>query len=134
MAATLPSKAVDDDAGKMRVAVYSRLFEGYSNEALAYMARIACERCDWFPTPRQCLDILANYRSPTSDREIALGYCHDFTQRHFEFWLSRISDGTADQATIMEPPEQWRRIAVERGYLRFVPPDRYVVRKKPEAA
>lgn len=117
--ATLPSKAQDDTSGKMRFAVYSSLLADYSNEALAYMARRACAELDWFPTPRQCLSLLDDYRPPVSDKDQALALCHRFWQGRFEDFTAAITDGSADQAMIDAAPIRWRRIAMERGLLRY---------------
>lgn len=135
MAATLPSKAIDDDSGKMRVAVYTRILEGHSNDALSYMALRACSELDWLPTPRQCLELLQQYRPPTSDRDRALMLCHHFWQGRFEDFIADLQAGTADQSTVDAAPLRWRSIAMERGYLRFMPDEnRYVIRKKRETA
>lgn len=130
MAATLPSKATDEDSGKMRVAVYSRLLGDFSNHALAYMARKALETLDWFPTPRQCLEILQGYRPPLTEKDEALQLCHHFWQGRFEDWHTAVRDGTADQATIDNAPKQWRMIAMERGLLRLMPDGSFVLRRK----
>lgn len=120
LAATLPSKGATMDAAKKRLAVYVRFLGEYSNEALAFMASRACETLDWFPTPRQCLDILRAYRPSESDRERALGFCRHFAQRQMEAFLARLRNGEADQADIDSQPRQWRMVAVEQGYLRWL--------------
>jgi hypothetical protein len=124
MAATLPSKSIDDLSGKMRVAVYHSLLAGHSNEALAYMARRACETLDWFPTPRQCLDLLAEYRPPESPQSAALRLCHDYTHETFDRWLTNMRAGQP----IGDVPDQWKRIAVEQGVLRRLSDGSYVNR------
>lgn len=124
MAATLPSKALDETAGKMRVAVYGSLLSGYSNEALAFMARQACKTLDWFPTPRQCLDLIADYRPPVSDQETALRLCQDYTVGKFDSWFENVSAGQP----IGDVPAQWVRIAVERGVLRRLEDGSHVCR------
>ena len=131
MAATLPSKNIDDDGGKMRAAVYCKLLEGHSNEALAYMARTACETLDWFPTPKQCLSILEQYRTPDSPRAVALQQCHTFTQRQFEDWIALLKAGDASAAAINSVPDRWRRIAYEQDVLRRLPDGSYALRTTP---
>lgn len=119
MAATLPSKTVDDHTGKMRTAVYARILGGYSNDALAYMARTACETLDWFPTPRQCLEILKGYTSPISDRERALMLCSAYSQVRFDDWIARLERGEVSQNEVDTIHERWRLMAWERGLLRL---------------
>lgn len=124
LAATLPSRNIDDEAGRKRFAVYVSLLGGYSWEAIAHMAREACRRHDWFPTPKQCLDIISEYRPPVSDREIALRLCQDFTTAQFDRWLANVGNGQP----IGDVPEQWKRIAVEQGAIRRLSDGNYVSR------
>jgi len=131
IAATLPRQSVDDEAGEKRTAVYTSLLSGFSNRALAYMARKACETLDWFPTPRQCLEILQGYNAPPSEKDTALALCHRFWQGKFEDWIAAVKDGNVDQETIDNAPLQWRKIAMERGFLRWIEEEcRYVIRRK----
>jgi hypothetical protein len=124
MNATLPSKNTDDETGKMRASVYFSILSGYTNEALAFMARRACTTLDWFPTPKQCLEILADYRAPVSEQANAILTCQQFTQDAFDTWLANVSDGQP----IGDVPDQWKRIAAERGVLRLMQDGGYVIR------
>lgn len=124
MAAALPSKGLDEQTGKKKAAVYASLLGGQPNEALAYMARTACMTLDWFPTPRQCLDIIADYRPPVSDQEIAIRLCQDYTANQFDRWIANLSDGQP----VGDVPEQWKRIAVEQGAMKRLSDGSYVSR------
>jgi len=124
MAAALPSKGLDDISGKMKVAVYASLLGGFSSEALAFMARTACQTHNWFPTPRQCLEIIADYRPPETDQETALRLCQAYTSETFERWIGNVIDGQP----IGDVPDQWKRIAVEQGALRRLSDGSYVSR------
>lgn len=131
MAATLPSKSVDDESGKMRVAVYSKILGDFSNEALAYMARRACTELDWFPTPRQCLEILRDHRPEVTEKQRALQFCHNFWQGKYEDFILALKTDTIDQDAVDTVPHQWKMIAVEQGYLRYFPEDgRYAIRAR----
>lgn len=131
LGATLPSKAQDDESGKMRFAVYSSILSEYSNEALAYMARRACAELDWFPSPRQCIELADQYRPPVSEKEQALALCHRFFQGKFEDFIFELENGIAEQETVDSVPLRWRKIAMERGYLRWIQEEqRYVIRRK----
>ncbi|WP_084733014.1 hypothetical protein [Sphingobium chungbukense] len=131
MAATLPSKSTDDESGKMRVAVYSKILGAYSNEALAYMARRACSEMQWFPTPRQCLELVRQYQPPVSEKVEALALCHRFWEGKFDDFIFELEQGIAQQEMIDAAPLNWRKIAMERGFLRWVPEgDRYMIRHK----
>jgi hypothetical protein len=124
MDATLPTRKSDDLNGEMRTTVYVSLLTGYSDEALAHMVRTACATLDWFPSPRQCLAILADYRPPASDRDTALRLCHDFAENTFSRWMANVADGQP----IGDAPERWFRIAVEQGVMRRLADGKYVSR------
>ncbi len=129
MAATLPSKSVDDESGKKRVAVYSAILGEFSNDAIAYMARRACAELDWFPTPRQCLNMLQDYRPPATEKQQALQLCYRFWQGRFEDFILALKTDTIDQDAVDTVPGQWKRIAVEQGYLIYLPEEgRYLLR------
>lgn len=128
--ATLPSKNVDGETGQMRTAVYTSLLADYSDGALAFMARKACATLDWFPTPKQCIDILSQYRAPRSDKETALALCHSFAQRRFEEFIWSLETGKATNDAILAVPDQWRRIAIERCLLRAMPDGSFVIRDR----
>ena len=130
LAATLPRQGTDEETGEKRTAVYARILGGYSNDALAYMARKACETLNWFPTPKQCLDILQGYRAPTSEKDQALSLCHRFQQGRFEEFVADLQADRATQDDVDAAPLQWRKIAMERGHLRWIEEQqRYVIRR-----
>jgi len=116
--ATLPTQASDEVSGQQRTAVYARILGDYSNEALAYMTERVCRELDWFPTPRQCLAILADYQPPATRKDKALHLCAQHTQSNFEEWLQALRAG--DTVELDGKPERWLRIATEQGYLRCV--------------
>src|SRR5882757_3465089 len=119
LAATLPSKNLDDDAGKDRFAVYVRMLEGYTDAALIFMSKRAVQSLDWFPTPRQCLEILKQYLPPLSDRATAKHYCQAFWQARMEQFHHDLRFSVVDQAIIDAQPDQWKRIADNLGLLRW---------------
>jgi len=116
--ATLPSKNIEEQSGQMRTAVYARILGGYTKEALAYMTERVCRELDWFPTPRQCLEILESYRAPASRKDKALQICAQHTQAKFDEWIASLRKGESVELT--GKPERWLRIAETQGYLRCV--------------
>lgn len=112
--AMLPRRAQDDAGGELRTSAYLSLLTEYSDEALAFMVREACRRLDWFPTAKQLLAILVEYRAPASEQSIALLECERFADAAFERWIDNIRDGQP----IGDVPDKWVRIAVERGHMR----------------
>ena len=118
IAATLPSKNTDEVSGQMRTAVYARILGGYTKDALSYMTERVCRELDWFPTPRQCLAILEDYRPRATRKDKALTICAKHTQARFDEWVMALRAGEpADLETV---PDRWLRIAYEQGYLRCV--------------
>lgn len=114
LAATLPAKNVDDDAGRRRFAVYVTVLQPHPADAIAYMARRAVETLDWFPTPRQCLDLIGEFRRPSSEREATLRLCSAYAVDALERWLAAVRAG----GDVGDVPNQWQRIAVEQGVMR----------------
>lgn len=114
LAATLPTQGHAEETGQLRFAVYTSILAGWSNEALAYMARECCKRLRWFPVPVQMLEILTEYRPPVTERETVLQLCARFRGGEMERWL----DNLREDQPIGDVPESWKRIAVEQGPLR----------------
>ena len=115
--ATLPAKNVEEQSGQMRTAVYARILGGYTKEALSYMTQRVCRELDWFPTPHQCLDILADYNPPVSRKDKALRICANHTQARFDEFIEALRK--KDKIDLTNKPERWLRIATEQGYLKF---------------
>lgn len=139
LAATLPSKNTDEASGRDRAAVYFRMLGHYTDQAIAYMAKRVCAELDWFPTPHQCLTILAAYEAPTSDKERARMLCRAYWQYQMESFHAALRDGPVDQAIIDAKPDQWKRIAENAGLLRwndgaFVQRFRPITEQRAEAA
>ena len=129
LAATLPSLAQDFESGAKRMAVYAKILGEFSDNALAYMSREAIRRLDWFPTPHQCLQILAEYRE-TTQREQALRLVHNWASSKFHAWIDGIRADAVSQADIDGAPDQWKRVAAERCILRRMDDGSYTVRRK----
>jgi hypothetical protein len=117
--ATLPSKSLDLEGGKKKFAVYIRLLAGRTTDELSYLSRRACAEHDWFPTPRQCLEILKGYQVGISLNEQARRKLQDIASLHFDAFVEKLKNELCAQQWIDKFPEQWRRIAVEKGYLKL---------------
>lgn len=122
--AMFPRQAQSEASGELRTAGYLALLMGHSNAALSYMVREACRQFNWFPTAKQLLDILAEYRAPQSEQAVALLECERFAHAAFGTWFENVSAGQP----IGDVPEQWCRIAVERGVVRRLSDGSYVSR------
>ena len=123
--ATLPSKNTDEQSGQMRTAVYARILGGYTKEALSYMTERVCKELDWFPTPRQCLQILDSYTPRTTKKDKALLICSNHTQARFEEFIMSLR--CREPVDLTDKSERWLRIAEDHGYLRIVDGE-YIVR------
>lgn len=131
MTAALPRQAQDKSAGERKLTVYAAIIGKFSDEAIAFMARRACETLNWFPTPNQCLDILETYSAAPGERDMALHHCQRFWQGRLEAFLAALKVREADQAMVDEVPEQWRMIAMEKGYLRRWDDGSFTIRPRP---
>lgn len=120
MESTLPSKAIDTDAGKERTTVYLASLGHYPEDAIAWMVKEACQRLDWFPTVKQCLALLAEYdrKRPPTEKTLALMDSRKFIEQRFETWLGWCKDGDIRAIDIVGIPDHWKRVAVERGFLK----------------
>lgn len=127
LSATLPSRNTDVETAKMRFAVYARMLAGHSNAALAFMAQEACKNFDWFPTPRQCLEILERYVRPASNRDVALHLVHQYRAAKFDEWIDRIPEMT--DAEINAAPDRWKAIADCRMLIRRTDDGSYIKRR-----
>jgi hypothetical protein len=127
IAATLPSRAIDDESGKRRFAVYVSLLSGHTNDALANMARQACAALDWFPTPKQCLELAGDMPRPgNADAARAIRDCEQFSHESFKRWI----DGLPDADEIGDVPTRWIDIAIARNLIRRMPDKSLIIRRK----
>lgn len=120
----LPRRGQDDETGERRTAGYLALLAGQTSGALSFMVREACKRFIWFPTAKELLDILAEYRPPQPEQALALIECERFADQAFARWIANIADGQP----VGDVPEQWMRIAVERGQMRRLEDGTFVSR------
>lgn len=119
MRAALPSRAVDEQDGMKRLAVYVRLLRPFSEAALAHMARRACEELDWFPSARWCVAAAQSYPAPAKARSTALALSQRYHQDRFVNWLRFLRAGPVDQAEIDAAPKRHQQIAEVQGLLRW---------------
>ena len=109
--ATMPSRSDDIDTGRLRFTIYRRMLGDYSNDALQFMVFHAFERHTFFPSVKDCLEILREYQPPPLPRDNVLRLCQISASIRLDAWLARIEDGTATQSEIDAAPEAWKRIA-----------------------
>lgn len=120
--ATMNSRADDDDTGKLRLAVLRRVIGHYPREAVAFMVEQAITTLDWFPTPKQCLDILAGWKrndEPAQRKASAIKMVRAERRARFDEVMRTLERREYAQAAIDALPAQIRSIAAERGFLRL---------------
>lgn len=62
MMAVLPKRATDEVTGELFVAAYVKKLGGYCDAQISYLADKAMERCKWFPTIAECMEIILEWR------------------------------------------------------------------------
>lgn len=112
--AVLPKRSSGEDEGRMGTTVYVALLREFSLPALEFMAMEAVRTLKWYPVPAECIALAKSYRVAMSEREIALRQCAGYEAGAFDRWLAAVAVGRS----INRGPDQWRRVAVERGILR----------------
>lgn len=120
----LPSRADDEVTGKLRLGIYHRMMGQYPRAAIAYMVETALSTLDWFPTPKQCLEILSGWK----DREavehkhrtmMAASAVRQERQSRLNDVMEALYRRDLDQAQIDALPDQVKAIGAERGFLRL---------------
>jgi hypothetical protein len=116
--AVMPSRNDDNETGRKRLAAYRTMLSEYSNNALAFMARRVFSEHTFFPSVKQCLEALSQYREPLSKRAKVINLCQLSAEDRFGQFIAALRDDQT-QDWIDSHPLHWRRMAVERGLLRW---------------
>lgn len=117
----LPSRGDDERKGKLRLSIYHRLIGRHPREAIAFMVERVLTTLEWFPSPKQCLDILAGWSrrdDAVSDRDRAARHVRHEVRARFDALMLMLDRRELDQAAIDKLPLAIRDIAAERGFLR----------------
>ncbi|MGR4893358.1 hypothetical protein ACIPPQ_20225 [Sphingopyxis sp. LARHCG72] len=135
----LPSRADDEVTGKLRLSIYHRMMGQYPRAAIAFMVEEAMKRFDWFPTPRQCLDILADWRDHDAvvhkhRTVMAASAVRQERQARLGDIMESLDRRELDQGQIDALPDQVKQIAAERGFLRLYDDGVYRARPVPVPA
>ena len=122
MLAVLPKRSQDDLSGELFVAAYQRKLGDRSNAAISFLADKAMERCQWFPTIAECLEILADYRRSdivmTKWLDVRHAVSREENTRNLEARRFRHDRTPAlTQADVDVMPDYLRRIGVASGAL-----------------
>jgi hypothetical protein len=118
----LPRRADDEVKGELRLHLYRRMIGHFPKEALSFLAEQSLATLDWFPSPKQCLDILARWTrndEALQRQAAARRMVRAETRARFEDTMRALERREFDQAAIDALPEHIRSIGAERGFLRL---------------
>lgn len=83
--------------------------------------------------PAKIMPAILRYLGPNHTTVLQSSMVPDYSphaQMQFEEWRSKLSFGTVHQSEIDDKPDQWKRVAVEQGFLRRVGEGIYVQRQR----
>lgn len=125
----LPRRADDDCTGEQRVKIYARLLGEHPAEAISHMTRTALERCKWFPTVAECIEMLAGWKRDDDALQahaLAGRMGMDERRARFDDLCARARELTEDELAAL-PASILRRME-DRMLLWRLPSGRYVPR------
>jgi hypothetical protein len=130
----LPRRAEDELTGELRTALYRRHLGHFSRDAMSYLAETSTRQCQWFPTPRECLEILETWSGddgPARAKKLASSLAWQERQARFDDAMSLLATGDVEQAWIEALPERWKQIAEARMLLWQHADGSFTQRKEP---
>lgn len=132
--AALPRRNTDDVSGSLMAAAYRRKLGHMPKEQIDFLSNAILERCRWFPTIAECLEIAGEWeRQDARDKARARNLIEREMQARFEDAMRRLRFGQIEQAEVDGWPERWKEIAVTRGDLHGDPDRRFQIRRTPIA-
>lgn len=122
--AILPSRSEDDVRGELKFAIYRRMLGKYSKPAISHLVETALATLDWFPTPKQCLEILSGWRDRDAvEHKHRTAMAASAVRQERQARLGEVMDAldrrALDQEQIDALPDQVKEIGAERGFLRL---------------
>lgn len=130
LTASLPRKGADDLAGDLMLAAYRRKLGHMPAGQISYLTDQALERCKWFPTIAECIQIAAGWERDDEAyhrRNRAAAAVRHEKQNRMEETMAAIRSGAMSDDEINALPERWISIAETRGLL-MMREGKYVVR------
>lgn len=120
--AVLPKRSQDELSGELFIAAYQRKLGHFSNAGMSYLADKAMDKCQWFPTIAECLEIMEGYWRQ-DDLWQRRNFARELDQRERsarnreELAARRIEHAKMTQADVDVLPEGLKRIGLRAGYL-----------------
>lgn len=133
--AALPRRSSDEASGKLMLAAYRRKLGHMPKEQIDFLCNAILERCRWFPTIAECLEIAGEWeRRDARERARARNLVQRERHARMEDALRRLKWGDdVTQAEVDGWPEGWKRIAVTQGMLHHEPDKLWQIRRIPIA-
>jgi hypothetical protein len=135
--AALPRRSSDEASGKLMLAAYRRKLGHMPKEQIDFVCNAILERCRWFPTIAECLEIAGEWSRPDArERARARVIADREYQARMEDAHRSLAAGQIEQSDVDAWPERWRQIAAAQGLLHDDPDKLWLIRRRalPEPA
>jgi hypothetical protein len=121
----LPKRKDDALSGELRAGLYYRKLKGYPKDAMSFLVSEALERCEWFPSIKECLDMLGRWKR-ADEALVAKLAAGQIARRErlarLNETMAALERGELDGDAIAALPERFRDIAETRALI-WVDPD-----------
>lgn len=119
--AALPKRNSDDVSGELLIKAYQRKLASYPKDQINYLSDKVLERCQWFPTIAECVEIMAGWQRDDEairTRNRAAAAVRREMEARYDDVMAHLAEGECSQDEIDALPARWKEIADTRGYLR----------------
>lgn len=134
MIAALPRQSSDELGGELLVAAYRRKLGHMPTDQINFVTDKALERCRWFPTIMECLEIAMTWQrndDALRQQQNAVASIGCEKQARMDEAMTAMEAGTISQPEIDALPPRWQSIAETRSLLRRLDDGSYVLRLHP---
>lgn len=131
LASALSYRSVDDETGRMKVAVYVSKLKGFTKEALQYASNRVLDDPEirFLPTVAEIAKIAKQFEPDAKGaKERITSLCRQYKQAEFDEIFRRMKFGEIDNDEINSLSDRMKRIGDDRGLIRLVN-DRYELRE-----
>lgn len=118
----LPRRGDDETTGELRVEIYQAMLGHYPNAAIRFLSATALAELEWFPSPKQCLEILARWKRNDGEgqkRTRSAAMVRAEHQARFDEIMGRLERREFDETDLAALPARILGIGAERGFLRL---------------
>lgn len=118
--ASLPRQATNGVNGKLRLKAYQRKLSHLPAGSISHLADQALERCRWFPTIAECLEIAAEWRrddDAVQAKAKAQAMARRERETRMDEAMSALQRGELDDDAVNGWGDWWKQIAQTRGLI-----------------